>query len=270
MSCQVKGRRSLQGNSVWRASLVAVLFAGVVVVSTSARATLLMPAGLNPGDTYHFAFATSTTRNAASTDIADYNAFVQAAADAAGVGSSEGVDWFVIGSTATVHARDNAVVGASSAVFLLNGTTKIADGFADMWDGTLDAPINLDENANGILPDAPPLFTLQPFTGSFASGHGVALRELGSLSSLGGADSVVVGHTQFATATWLGVGVTAGIFDNKSFYALSEELTVPGGEGGGEGGGGGGGGAVPEPTTYAMAAFGLIALGLFGWRRKRA
>ena len=28
--------------------------------------------------------------------------------------------------------------------------------------------------------------------------------------------------------------------------------------------------AVPEPSTYAMAAFGLIVLGLYGWRRQRA
>ena len=28
--------------------------------------------------------------------------------------------------------------------------------------------------------------------------------------------------------------------------------------------------AVPEPSTYTMAAIGLIALGLYGWRRKRA
>ncbi len=31
-----------------------------------------------------------------------------------------------------------------------------------------------------------------------------------------------------------------------------------------------GGSPVPEPATYVMAAFGLLALGLYGWRRKRA
>ena len=28
--------------------------------------------------------------------------------------------------------------------------------------------------------------------------------------------------------------------------------------------------AVPEPSTYAMATLGLISLGFYRWRRKRA
>ena len=56
---------------------------------------------------YHLVLVTEGTRDATSSDIADYNAFVQAEAERDGaVTQNFGIDWFVIASTATVHARD--------------------------------------------------------------------------------------------------------------------------------------------------------------------
>jgi hypothetical protein len=86
-------------------------------------------------------------RDATSSNIADYNTFVQAAANAAGLG---GVTWKVIGSTGTVDARDNtssnpSVNGAGEAVFLVDGSTVVANNYADLWDSSIDAMINMDE-----------------------------------------------------------------------------------------------------------------------------
>ena len=50
----------------------------------SARADLPVPEGLEPGDTYHLLFNSSTFTNALSSSIDYYNDFVQAAADLAG------------------------------------------------------------------------------------------------------------------------------------------------------------------------------------------
>ena len=51
-------------------------------LANSAMAGFMPPPGLSPGDTFHWAFVTSTTRDGISTDIGVYNAFVNTAADA--------------------------------------------------------------------------------------------------------------------------------------------------------------------------------------------
>jgi len=213
---------------------------GVVCFAASAAGAIIAPAGLNPGDKYHLVFVTSTTRDATSTDIADYNAFVQSAADAAGIGNTVGVTWSAIGSTETVAARDNAVVGATTPVYLLNGTTKVADNFADMWDGNIDAIINLTEIYTT-------LGSVLVFTGSAEDGTIPDWGEewLGDTVN----NSAVVGNTNLSTSGWI---------DNNSsspsalrpFYALSQELTV-----------------VPEPSAAFFGGLGMLLMLL---RRRRA
>ena len=65
-------------------SLTLIILIGIAAVGmsiTSAKATIVtLPTGLNPGDQYRLVFLTSTERNATSSDIAVYNAFVTAAA----------------------------------------------------------------------------------------------------------------------------------------------------------------------------------------------
>lgn len=134
--------RHLKENSTRWVTFFAAFFAATQFTASIVQASIIVPTGLNPGDTYHLAFVSSTSRDGTSTNIADYNSFVQGVANAAGIGSSENVDWFTIASTSTVDAKDNAVVGVSTPVYLVNGTTKIADGFSDMWDGSLDASPN--------------------------------------------------------------------------------------------------------------------------------
>ena len=61
-----------------------ILFVSVLLSSLWCMPALavFIPIGLNPGDTYHLAFVSSTIRDATSSDIAVYNAHVHAAADA--------------------------------------------------------------------------------------------------------------------------------------------------------------------------------------------
>ena len=218
--------------------------AGAVVVLglvTSAAGAIIVPTGLNPGDKYHLAFVTSGTRDATSTSIADYNAFVQSLADAAGIGNLEGVTWFAIGSTATVAARDNAVVGATTPVYLLNGTTKVADGFADMWDSSLDNKLNLRE-------------TLTTYTGSVWTGSSGA----GEIPSWGDqwlgdpdGEGPVIGNSNVASSSsWIDNGGEGDPATNLPMYALSEELTVA---------------PIPEPGTMGLLG---LALGAFFMSRR--
>ena len=121
----------------------AVAIAALFLAPAAACGVLVVPDGLSPGDTYHYAFVTDGTTTATSTDIADYNTFVQNEAQRAGAYTKDwGIQWFAIGSTATVDARENAVV--SAPVYMLDGT-QIATGYADMW-----APKYINISVEGV------------------------------------------------------------------------------------------------------------------------
>src|SRR4051812_38888348 len=64
---------------------------------------LQTPAGLNPGDQFRFVFVTDGIRDATSTNIADYDSFVNAEAGGATYDGAV-VNWLAIGSTDSVDA----------------------------------------------------------------------------------------------------------------------------------------------------------------------
>ena len=96
----------------------------------------LRPAGLNAGDKFRLLFVTSDKRDATSTDIADYNSFVQSAA-AAGHAAIRGYSagFRALASTESVDARDNtATTGTGVPIYWLNSSI-LADDNADLYDG---------------------------------------------------------------------------------------------------------------------------------------
>ena len=143
----------------------------------------------------------------------------QAAQNPSLTGTNTGVRYFAIGSTTAMNANVNAAVTAP--VYNFNGG-KVADNFADMWDGSLDNGITYDEFGNvASFPDL--------WTGSTTSGVGFAGNELGSSSPRSG--------IAFAsTSIWISdaIGPAAIHF---AMYGLSQELTIP----------------VPEPSTGTLA-----------------
>ncbi len=198
--------------------LVVVACLLLLALGSNAFGDILVPAGLNPGDKYHLAFVSSTSRDATSSDIGVYNSFVQAAADAAGIGASEGVVWKAIASTTTpVRARDNALV--SAPVYRMDGQ-QLATGFSDLWDGSpLTASLSLDENGQSV--------TSIVFTGTNPNGT-LASHPLGLLTPTGintGFTSPVV-----LASTWIKNGQHHPFNNSFPLYALSSELTVPEGE----------------------------------------
>ncbi|MCB1211118.1 MAG: choice-of-anchor D domain-containing protein, partial [Verrucomicrobiales bacterium] len=72
------------------------------------------PPGLAVGSVYRLIFVTTGARDATSTDINVYNAFVTDQANAAPALAALGTTWKAIASTATVYARDNT--GTNRAV----------------------------------------------------------------------------------------------------------------------------------------------------------
>ena len=109
----------------------------------------LKPIGIDAGEQFRLMFVTSTTRDATSTNIADYNTFVSTRA-AAGLTAMQTYanDFTALVSTETVNARTNTLTRATDTDVpiywvLPSGTVspvaKVADDYADLYDGTWDS-----------------------------------------------------------------------------------------------------------------------------------
>lgn len=208
---------------------------------------ILTPSHLNPGDTYQLVFVTSTARDATSPDIADYDAFVQSAANASWLGGGtvlDGVQWSAVVSTIFVDARDNALV--TGPVYNL-GDALVASDFSDMWDGGITSPISFTEVGD--------MLTGRVWSGSYASGIRAFSYSLGSYQNF---HHSATGWSTQTDADWFGNEhfLSADNFRNPHHvYALSEELTVPDAQ-------------IPSPTTLALFGLGLAGLGIRHRERK--
>jgi hypothetical protein len=137
-------------------------------------------------------------------------------------------------TTASTNAFTNTITPASITgvpIFLVDGT-KVANDYADLWDGSLAAPINITE-----------LDSLPPLTG------GIAKVWTGS-SRAGTNDGRPMGITIPRSGLWNAtngnwIRQEAELSSNQyPLYAISEVITVP----------------VSEPST--IFCFGLLAFGL--------
>jgi hypothetical protein len=201
----------------------------VTVYQLAAPGTIAtVPPGLNPGDTYRLVFVTSTTRDAASANIADYNTHVSAAAAAVTELNALGTTWTCIGSTNAVNANANTLTRASdpsAPIYRLDGA-PVATGNTDLWDGSIANAIKINELGNAV--------DVYVWTGTIGQGtkwgghplgdapgwviHG---DSLGTVSTL--TDRDVYGHG------WVGNVGNAGSGSNPNpLYAISGILTVPG------------------------------------------
>ena len=140
------------------------------------------------GDQYRLVFVTSTTYDAISANIADYNAFVNAAADSSTLPGVPDVTWFVIGSTATVSFKDNTgtATGPGVPIFLLDATSPklVFDVYCgsatlhNLWSPSGPwAKISINKNESGVA-----VANQYVFTGSNPANGG-------AVWPFGGADS---------------------------------------------------------------------------------
>ncbi len=224
--------------------VVTVLLCGVSA-GTAQAGVMMHPVG--PGQSYRLAFITAGETVGTSTDINVYDAFVQAQADLTGsITASYGLKWQVIASTPSVHAIDHIGV-FSEPIYLVDKLTKVADNSADLWDGGIDAPINLTQ-----------FEVLKPnqtvFTGTLFTGLADPNFPLGGMGFLG---FVRQGSSLLKNENWIQFLGISSATSARPFYALSEPITVPGP----------GNGAVPEPASIATWA--LLGLGAIGFRRRR-
>ena len=193
------------------AIVAAVLWLGSGLGGRAEAGIILQtPAGLNPGDHFRFVFVTDGIRDATSTNIADYDSFVNAQAGGA---TYDGVvvNWLAIGSTDSVDAIDH-VGQATAPVYLSDGTLVTTTTTpAGLWSGALVHEINLDLAANPV----------QTFRLDRYESHRHRVRRAARVPP-----TPQVGSTTDTDGAWIDSG-RSNIGDFRPFYGISSVLTVP-------------------------------------------
>lgn len=167
------------------AVVAGLVFAATPAIVSAGVSEVVPPDGGYP-DVYRLIFVTSTTTDATSTDIGDYNAFANSAANdldgnTGSLVAGLGVAWKCLGSTELVSAKVNTNTYAAGDVGYQAGNDVpiynlagqlMADTNAHLWDGELDNRVTYNEEGTAYDWNA------EVWTGS--SSAGVANRPLGS------------------------------------------------------------------------------------------
>jgi len=218
--------------SNYRLGLVAVL-ACSAIASSASQAAVIPPISLAPGSQYQLIFVTAGEKDATSSDIADYNAFV--AAEAALNPLLPATTWHAVASAGGVDAKVNAP-SAGIPVYNTQGI-EVTSALTGLYFDTtheLFSPVSFDQFGgpnNGLV------WTGTESTGS-NSGQG-----LGRTFAVGGNDSGIVGESSLTTFRWLG-SFGADINTPHGFYALSSTIIV-----------------VPEPNSLVLSICAVVLLG---------
>ena len=242
----------------------AMLLGIAIPADNAAAAPVTVPVDLAPGQQYRLAFITSGTYNGGAfqpdplTFYLETPDFVEDHVNSQPGLAALGSFWEVIASFDTsLYARDltntdPTVDGAGVPIYLLDGTTRIADDYADLWDGALAAPIHIREDGTPLDDGVHHIFT-----GTDSAGNVTPSFQLGQ-SGLVTAGRIIVGNPNwpfsFNNVTWV-EATTIDASESHHYYGLSGLLMVPQAF------------ALPAPGAALIIVFGVTGLAL-NWRLK--
>ncbi|MGO9598099.1 MAG: PEP-CTERM sorting domain-containing protein [Isosphaeraceae bacterium] len=228
-----------------------------------AGAMLQTPSVLSPGAHFRFAIVTDGGTTATSSNIADYNSFVNIQAGGATYNGSV-VTWSAIASTAadsgsgTPSTAAGNLIGSSSTsgvnaidnvgqsqdpVYLVNGTQVTTfTTTSGLWSGTLLHSIDVD--VSGKVTTAS-----EVWTGTNPDGTGTLGFTLGS------PDLAEVGLSGVSDSTWVAFGPDS-VGTRHVLYGISQDLIASGS-------------VIPEPASLWLLGTACAAGLAYGWSRRR-
>lgn len=222
-----------------------LLFALAAICSGLSAGTIVtLPTGLAPGSEYRLVFVTADTYTATDSNIADYNSEVNAEANAISALGALGTTWTIIGATPGQDAYDNIGGYDASPIYGLDGDLIADDDTTDaggLFSGSLQSGIDIDESGNSLSGN-------YVWTGILVNG--------GSFCTLGNTDCTDSGYASIGYASSTSAGLHDGLLpqsDSLSLYAISGDLTVPGG-------------STPEPSSLLLLSMGGAVM-LFAMKR---
>jgi hypothetical protein len=211
-----------------------------------AHAAIPVPTVLSPGDPYHLVFVSSTAHDTNFGGLSGADAYVQALADAAGIGVTEGVTWKALLSDkkpTDAISRFNP----SAPVYNMHGDRIAANGAA-LWGTTttnLENPVAYDEYGNGST-----TILIEVWTGTNPDGtYDLAKSNWQAADNDG---TATAGSSIAVNTDWMTGGGYPVETVPLSLFAFSDQLIVP----------------VPEPTALMLAAIGLSSLVVLGRQRR--
>ena len=200
-----------------------------VIISVPSNWTL-KPTALAAGAKFRLLFLSSTTSAVSSTDIADYNTFIQTRAAAGHTDiRAYSAGFRVVGCTAAVDARDNTKTTYTTTdkgvpIYWLNGA-KAADQYEDFYDGSWDDEAN-DKNESGTNGPDTSQAGNWPLTG--CSHDGTEQWPLGaSQVSVGRPNSSGSGHGPLFANAQLTSGVSSLLYGLSAVFEVAAAVVVP-------------------------------------------
>lgn len=209
--------------------------AWIALVSNAPGQIVVVPPGLSPGASYRLVFVTSATRNGTSPNVADYKAFVMAAANSRPLLAGLGTTWTAITSTQMVDAQDNTGTNPMSVggvpanpgvpFYRLDGA-RVAPNNATFWNAVFPestisftelgtrTPISLQTPAQGEQPWV--------WTGTTSGGTKSPSNSLGASFPV----AAVAPNSGAGPYAWIGLATSAAN-DAHALYGMSGVLTVP-------------------------------------------
>ena len=237
------------------------VLATLIAIAGSAQAgSIQTPAGLVKGDNFRIVFVTPGTIQATSASMQNYDSFVNLQAGNTTYGGNL-ISWQALGSTNSINAYDHIGIAPILGVYTVDGI-KVASStdtsVGGLWEGVpLLAPITKDQFGNSYAGNF--VWTGTNGIGNVYEPVAGGKFGLGSTSNGGGyfpefrTEVGLIGGT--TGYDWIEVGGLGGVLpttDLYQMYGISEVLTV-----------------VPEPSTLAIAGFGMVIVTLSRLKGKR-